>query len=174
MRFFRLKRPRATAHRSNLYPVYAAIAVFAALAIALGVVSILLAQQSKRLESGYNVLAGQIQSDLNIALRTFEGASLPNADLAGEVAPAMKMYLYTANSLNEVLVDQYGKGASVLDETLYQQINLALDDIVKLINVGQSTDSAMSQLSAYMATLKTNMEAKFSYNNLLLPQMAMG
>lgn len=174
MRFFRLKRPRNTVHRSNLYPVYAVIAVFAALVIALSVVSILLTQRSKRLESGYNVLAGQIQSDLNMALRTFETSSLPGADLAGEVAPAMRMYLYTADALNEVLVDQYGKGASVLDENLYQQINLALDDIVKLVNIGQSTDNSMQQLSSYMATLKTNMEAKFSYNNLLLPQMAMG
>lgn len=174
MRFFRLKRPRATSHRSNLYPVYAVIAVFAALVIALSVVSILLTQRSKRLEAGYHVLAGQIQSDLNLALRTFEESSLPNTDLAGEVVPAMRMYLYTADSLNEVLVDQYGKGASVLDENLYQQINLALDDIVKLVNFGQSTDGVISQLSAYMATLKTNMEAKFSYNNLLLPQMAMG
>ena len=174
MRFFRLKRPRATAHRSNLYPVYAVIAVFTALVIALSVVSILLIQRSKRLESGYNVLAGQIQADLNMALRAFEESSLPNADLAGEVVPAMRMYLYTADSLNEVLVDQYGKGASVLDENLIQQINLALGDIVKLVNIGQSTDSVMAQLGAYMATLRTNMEAKFSYNNLLLPQMAMG
>ena len=174
MRFFRLKRPRSTAHRRNLYPVYAVIAVFVALVIALSVVSILLTQRSKRLESGYNVLAGQIQSDLNMALRTFEASSLPNVDLAGDMAPTMRMYLYTADSLNEVLMDQYGKGASVLDENLYQQITLALDDIVKLVNIGQSTDNAMQQLSSYMATLKTNMEEKFSYNNLLLPQMAMG
>ena len=174
MRFFRLKRPRATAHRSNLYPVYAVIAVFVALAIALSVVSILLTQRSKRLEEGYNVLAGLIQTDLNMALRAFEESGLPGADLSGDVVPAMRMYLYTADSLNEVLVDQYGKGASVLDENLYQQINLALDDIVKLVNIGQSTDAAITQLSAYMATLKTNMEAKFSYNNLMLPQMAMG
>jgi hypothetical protein len=174
MRFFRLKRPRAKAHRSNLYPVYAVIAVFVALALALGVVSLMLTQRAKRLESGYNLLAGHIQTDLNMALRTFEQASLPKADLAGDIVPGMRMYLYAADSFNEVLVDQYGSGASVLDESLYQQINLALDDIEKLVKVGQSTDDALLQLNQYMATLKTNMEAKFSYNNLLLPQMAMG
>lgn len=174
MRFFRLKRPRATAHRSNLYPVYAVIAVFVALAIALSVVSVMLTNRAKRLETGYNTLVAHIQTDLNMALRTFEQSSLPKADLAGTIVPGMRMYLYSADSFNEVLTDQFGQGASVLDENLYQQINLALDDIEKLVNVGQSTDDALSQLSAYMATLKTNMESKFSYNNLLLPQTAMG
>lgn len=174
MRFFRLKRPRATAHRSNLYPVYGVIAVLIALAIALTVVSVLLTQRANRLEAGYNALTGHIQADLNMALRTFDEASLPKADLAGTIIPQMRMYLYAADSSNEVLVDQYGKGASVLDENLYQQINLALDDIDKLVKVGQSTDDALSQLSSYMATLKTNMAAQFSYNNLLLPQTGMG
>jgi hypothetical protein len=86
----------------------------------------------------------------------------------------MRMYLYAAETANEVLVEQYGPGASLLDENLYQQINLALDDIEKLVKTGQSTDDALSQLSQYMATLKTNLEEKFSYNNLLLPQVAMG
>ena len=174
MRFFRLKRPRATAHRSTMYPVYAIIALISALAIALGVVSILLTQRAKRLEAGYNALAGHIQTDLNMTLRTFDRARLPKADLAGEVVPGMRMYLYAADAANEVLTDQFGKSAALLDENLYQQISLALDDIEKLVTVGQSTDSALSQLDQYMATLKTNMESKFSYNNLLLPQMAMG
>lgn len=174
MRFFRLKRPRATAHRSNLYLVYAVISLIAALVIALSVVSFLLTQRAKRLETGYNLLAGHIQTDLNMALRTFDQASLPKADLSGEVLPGMRMYLYAADSANEVLTDQYGQGSAVLDENLYQQISLALDDIDKLVKKGQSTDNALSQLSQYMATLKTNMEAKFSYNNLLLPQTAMG
>ena len=174
MRFFRLKRPRATAHRSNLYPVYAVIALIAALAIALAVVSVLLSQRAKRLEAGYNALAGHVQTDLNMALRTFDEASLPKVDLAGEVVPGMRMYLYAADTANEVLVDQYGQGASLLDENLYQQITLALDDIEKRVAKGQSTDSALTQLGQYMATLKTNMESKFSYNNLLMPQAAMG
>ncbi len=174
MRFFRLKRPRATAHRSTMYPVYATIALITALAIALCVVSILLTQRAKRLESGYNALAGHIQTDLNMALRTFDQASLPKADLAGEVVPGMRMYLYAADAANEVLTNQFGESASLLDDNLYQQISLALNDIEKLVNVGQSTDGALSQLGQYMATLKTNMESKFSYNNLLLPQTAMG
>ena len=86
----------------------------------------------------------------------------------------MRMYLYAADTANEVLVDQYGQGASLLDENLYQQITLALDDIEKRVAKGQSTDSALTQLGQYMATLKTNMESKFSYNNLLMPQAAMG
>ena len=174
MRFFRLKRPRATAHRSTLYPVYAVVAVFAALAIALSVVSILLTQRAKRLEAGYNLMAGHIQTDLNMALRTFDQASLPSVDLAGDVVPGMRQYLYAASSFNEVLVSQYGQNASFVDENLYRQINLALDDIEKLVVKGQSTDNALSQLSQYMATLKTTMEEKFSFNNLLLPQLAMG
>jgi len=173
MRFFRLKRPRATAHRSTMYPVYAVIAVIVALVIALSVVSILLAQRSKRLEAGYNMMTGHIQTDLNMALRTFDQASLPSADLAGEVVPGMRQYLYAANSFNEVLVSQYGQGASIMDDNLYRQINLALDDIVKLVGKGQSTDDALSQLSQYMATLRATMEEKFSFNNLLLPQLAM-
>ncbi len=174
MRFFRLKRPRATAHRSNLYPVYAIIALIAALAIALTVVSVLLSQRAKRLEAGRDALAAHVQTDLNMALRTFDEASLPKADLAGEVVPGMRMYLYAAETANEVLVEQYGPGASLLDENLHQQINLALDDIEKQVAKGQSTDGALQQLGQYMATLKTDMEAKFSYNNLLLLQSAMG
>jgi hypothetical protein len=157
-----------------MYPVYAVISLLAVLVIALAVVSVLLTQRAKRLETGYNALAGHIQTDLNMALRTFDQASLPKANLAGEVVPGMRMYLYAADTTNEVLIDQFGKGAAVLDEDLYQQISLALDDIEKLVNVGQSTDNALTQLGQYMATLKTNLESKFSYNNLLLPQAAMG
>lgn len=170
MRFFRLKRPRATAHRSNLYPVYAVVAVITALALALGVVSVLLVRRAQSLETGYDALTGHIQADLNLALRKFGEASLPKADLAGEIVPTMRMYLYSADSFNEVLTDQYGE--SVLDEDLYQQITLALDDIERRVNAGQSTDSVLSQLGQYMATLETNLASKFSYNNLLLPQTA--
>jgi hypothetical protein len=76
MRFFRLKRPRATAHRSNLYPVYAVIALIAALAIAL-TSSHPDGAAHQKLEAGYNALAGHIQTDLNMALRTFDLSSLP-------------------------------------------------------------------------------------------------
>ena len=120
------------------------------------------------------MLFRSIQTDLNMALRTFDQASLPSVDLAGEVVPGMRQYLYAANSFNEVLVSQYGQSASIVDENLYRQINLALDDIEKLVVKGQSTDNALSQLGQYMATLKTTMEEKFSFNNLLLPQLAMG
>jgi hypothetical protein len=172
MRFFRLKRPRAKAHRSNLYPVYAAIALFAVLAIALGVVSGLMVSRAKRLETGYNALINHIQTDLNMALRKFDDASLPKADLAGDIVPEMRMYLYSADSFNDVLTQQYGGDASVLDDALYQQITLALNDIERLVRTGQSTDEALLQLGQYMATLQTTLSDKFSFNNLLLPQNA--
>jgi hypothetical protein len=172
MRFFHLKRPRATAHRSNLYPVYAVIALGLALVIALGVVSAIMVRRSKTLEGGYNTLTAHIQTDLNMVLRTFSQAGLPNAELQSDIIPNMRLYLYAADSFNEVLIDMYGQNAAVVDDALNQQITLQLDEIERLIKTGLSTQDALAKLTGYMAQLEADMASKFAYNNLLLPQTA--
>lgn len=171
MRVFQLKRSRNLANRSRFYPLYALAALSLTLAIALGVVGVLKARDSRVLSANREQLRSGIESDLTMVLRTYEQVSLPRADVAGELLPTMRMHLYSAYSLNNILTDTYGANSSVLDYELYNQLNAAMDEVDRQINAGQIVDYKSATLTSYIGEMQGVMAQAFGTGGLM-PQTA--
>ncbi len=172
MKFFRLSRPRNRRHPSRRYPLYAAAGAFAALAIALLVVGILRGRDASMLSENRAQLSSRIQSDLNMVLRAYDEMSLPKADISGSVLPTMRMHLYAADALNDVMTDIYGEDYSVIDSDFYHQITQTIDEIDKSISLGLTTDSATDQLGAYMLQMEGVLASRYGSDGVLLPKTA--
>lgn len=168
MGFFKLKKTRSRVHHTQRYPQYAAVALLVLLAGALIVVSVLRGRAQGQLALGRQQLATQIQSNLGQATRAFERMSLPGADVQGDILPEMKLRLFAAGELNEVMIETYGPQSSMIDQDIFGQIDLAIAQITRNIAEGTSPRLAQDTLSSYMAQMEADLNARFAGSELLM------
>ncbi len=168
MKFFKLKKSRNRVHHTRRYPIYAGIAVVAALVLALAVVSILKSRTDGTLAANRRHLASQIQVNLSQAASACEKSSLPGANLPGDILPAMRLYLYAASELDDVMMDSFGADSSMIDETIFSQIDLSITQIERAIQEGKSTAAMLETLRAYMGQLEQDLEKRFAGTELLM------
>lgn len=170
MSVFHRKGARKLAHRSNLYPVYIAAAVLVVLIAALVTTVVLGRRFSAQLDLNRKQLSEHIQSELNLAVRAFDEVDLPTANLEESIIPAMRLHLYAADAMNDVLSSVYGADASIFTSDLYRNIVMALDAIEASRKAGQTTNNDLAALKEFMAQLESDMNTKFQSVNLLMPQ----
>lgn len=171
MKFFHLKRSRSRVHHTQRYPLYGALAALLAVAVALAVVWVGKDRAEESAALARQNLATSIQSDLNAAMRAYERASLPTADLDGDIFPAMRRHLYAARTGNRVMEDTYRE--SVVDEQTLDQIESAMGQVEHMLALGQSTDSALSALGAILGQMEADLSARFADTGLLLSRTAL-
>lgn len=167
MRFFHLKRPRSPQNRSRLYPMYGLVGLILALSIALGVMTFLRVRDNRQLNFTHEQLRASIQSDLTMVLRTYDEMSLPNAKIATLLLPTMRKHLYSAYTMNNVLIDAYGVSQSILGNDFYTQVTDAIDDVDRKISQGQIVDVTKIELGSCMAQMQNVLAAHFGNDGWL-------
>ena len=171
MKFFHLKRSRSRVHHSQRYPLYGALALLLALAVTLTVVWMDKDRAEQSAALARQNLATSVQSDLSAAIRAYESASLPTADLRGDILPSMRRYLYAARVGNRVMLDTYQE--SVVDEQILTQIETAIAQVERTLSLGQSSTSALSALGAALDQMEEELSARFADTGLLLSRSAL-
>ncbi|MDO4547028.1 MAG: hypothetical protein Q4D04_02920 [Clostridia bacterium] len=169
MKRLRLRRTRNSVHRTQRYPLYAAIIVIALLCVT---VAILLVQKN-RLDSltntSLNEMAASIQSDVKIAVQECAKISLPGAKVQDEILPNMRLHLYAAKQMNESMINVYD--FEMLDEDAYSRAQSAIDAIEAQISKGRTYDEELAELTQAMEELEKSVDAHFpDVENLLIPQ----
>ncbi len=171
MKFFHLKHSRSRVHHSRRYPLYGALALLLVLAVMLTVVWVGKNQAEQRIALGRQNLATSVQSDLNAAIRAYESASLPTADLGGEILPTMRQHLYAARVGNRVMLDTYQE--NVVDEQILTQIETAIAQVERTLTLGQSSTNALSALGTALSQMEEELSARFADTGLLLSRSAL-
>ena len=131
----------------------------------------------KRLENQLietrEMMAASIQSDMNKVIRAYETIDHKSADLAGDVLPTMKKHMYSANEMNDVLLETFGSDYSMFDHEQYDAFMAVMNQFDQLIATGQSTNAAKENLVVCMEDLKTSIANRFTADGGLLPRTAM-
>ena len=125
-----------------------------------------------QLDETREIMAASIQSDMNEVLRASENIDRKNADLAGEVLPTMRLYMYAANEMNDALIETFGDEYSMIDPELYASFESIMGEFDQLLAAGQSTDSAKEKMTACMAGFRTDLTHRFTADGSLLPKTA--
>ena len=118
------------------------------------------------------IMAASIQRDMNEVLRSYENIGRKSADLAGDVLPTMRRYMYSANGMNEALVEIFGEDYSMIDPEQYDAFESIMDQFDQLLAAGQSTDPAKESLVACMSSFEAALSNRFTADGSLLPKTA--
>ncbi|MDL2206276.1 hypothetical protein LJC33_05125 [Eubacteriales bacterium OttesenSCG-928-N13] len=164
---FRLKHSRRPGNRVRLNPVYVLCALVLALAIALTVVSVMKARSDRLVYDSREELRTGIQNDLTMIMRTYDQFTLPRVDVAGSLLPTIRTHLYSAYSLNNVLIDVYGMDASIVSHEFYTTVSNAIDQTNREIEAGQRVDFTENPMTACMAEMELLLVNSFGEGSLL-------
>ena len=127
-------------------------------------------RSGERAESAsLNALAAEERTELEAALAVFDTIGYPNADIAGEILPAMRLHFHTATTLDSLIVSCYGAEYSLLDEDVLRYINLTLDELETAAQQGNSTELGVENLGVYMLILRNDLGARFDEQGAILP-----
>ena len=173
MKIFSGKRTRNHVNKRQRYPMYAALTLIACLVIALTVVAVINHRTAERLSYGQQQLASQIQSNITQTIRTFEKMDLPGANVPGELLPAMELYLYAAEELNDVMIEVYGLKQSMFDEETFHQIELAINGVSGNIDRGEPYEASKGILKELIARVETDLNERFAGTGLLMSYSGM-
>ena len=116
-----------------------------------------------------NAIAAEERSELEAALAVFDTIGYPNADIAGEILPAMRLHLHTATTLDSLIIANYGAEYSLLDEDVLRYINLTLDELEAAATQGHSTELGVENLGVYMLILRNDLDTRFDEQGAVLP-----
>ncbi len=118
-------------------------------------------------------MAKSIRADMNQAVQAFDSIDRRSVDVAGEVLPNMKRYMYSAYSMNRLLVAARGESYSILDSATYNSFQTIVGEYERLLANGQSTTEVRTSLGDYMTAIGTMLAERFDSADLLLPQTAL-
>jgi len=116
-----------------------------------------------------NAIASAEYAELSSALDTFDTIGYPNADIAGEILPELKLRFHAATVLDKLLVHQYGERYALIDPEIYRYITLTMEEIETAVEQGSSTDLGVENLSVYMLLLQDQLAQRFDANGAVLP-----
>ena len=125
-----------------------------------------------QIEDLTDYMAKSIRTDLNQALQSYNAMDRRSADLSGDILPNMKRYMYSAYSMNRLLVEARGESYSMLYTATYNNFQTIVGEFERLLANGQSTTSVKTSLGDYMQAIETTLSSRFDSADLLLPQTA--
>lgn len=123
-----------------------------------------------RLTQSREAMAASVQNDVNQAFGVYGSINRKNADLEGDILPKLRLYMYSAYSMDKVLTETYGEQYALLSKELYEQFLTAMDEYDRLLSIGQSTDSAKELLVAAMSNVETTLDGRFTEEGVVLPK----
>ena len=164
MRIFTGIRQKKTA---KMYILLFGGCIFAMLLVALIAAAIRSGESEG--EAIRNTIAMQEKIELEDALAAFDTIGYPNADLPGDILPALRLHFYTATTLDQLLVSSFGEEYALIDADVLRYINLTLEELESAVRQGNSTDLGVENLGVYMLILRNDLALRFSSEGVLLP-----
>ncbi len=169
---FKRTRRRNYKHPGEKYMLLGLAGMFALMLIIMLSASSGRSRLEAQLGETREIMAASIQSDMNEVLRAAENIDRKNADLAGDVLPAMRLYMYAANEMNDALVETFGEKYSMIDPEQYESFESIMDEFDQLLAAGQSTEPAKEKMTACMDGFRIALYNRFTADGSLLPKTA--
>ena len=94
-------------------------------------------------------------------------------DLGAALQMNMKRFMYSAYTMNRLLVAARGDSYSILDSATYNNFQTIVGEYERLLANGQSTTEVKTSLGDYMSAIGTMLSERFDSADLLLPQTAL-
>ena len=127
-----------------------------------------------RLARTRDLLAASIQDDMNQVLISYDSMSRKsNSAIVEDVLPGMERHMYSASTLNAILVETFGEKYSVLDVSLYRDFEAVVAEYANKIAMGQSTAEAAQSMTVCMNNLENALRSRFGEDGLLMPRTAL-
>jgi len=120
-------------------------------------------------ENTRNAIASAEYAQLSSALETFDTIGYPNADIAGQILPELRLRFHAATVLDELLAHQYGERYALIDAEIYRYITLTMEEIDSAVAQGASTDLGVENLRVYMLLLQDQLAQRFDADGAVLP-----
>ena len=171
MSTIKLKKPRNYVHPKKRFAMYASLICVALFLISLTFSIIVKIQSDNAMLRSREALAGGIQTNINSALRAYDGFDRKSGELSS-ILSTIRQYLYAADSMNRVLVSIYGEHYSVYDDAYFSQFDQILTKFNDQMATGKSLDSVKEELIAYMTNVSSVLIGRFGPENNLLPRTA--
>ena len=121
------------------------------------------------LETVRNSIAAQEKAELEAALEIFDTIGYPNADLAGDILPSLRLHFHTATAFDQLLTNTFGEEYALIDGDVLRYINLTLDELETAVSQGSSTDLGTENLGVYMLILRNDLPLRFDGEGTLMP-----
>ena len=171
MLIFKRKRTRNYHHPRERYVTYA---VAGGCLLVVGILVFLLVgrmNSERTMRIAREEMAAAIQSNVNSAIRIYDSVDKQSSEIPN-LLPIMKQHLYTAETVNRVMVSAFGTQYSVYGSIEYAAFDDAASEIDRLVSAGQSTERASEGLYAYMTDMEKMLMARFGSDGVLLPRTA--
>jgi len=126
----------------------------------------------RALAGNREIMAVGVQSNVNQALRQFDGFERRSSDDIPELFTQMRRYLYAASALNRALVQSYGETYSVYGGDSFDAVVRIMDEYELILSSGKSVESIRATLVQHMGEMETALSARFASDGLVLPKTA--
>lgn len=103
------------------------------------------------------------------AFDAFDTIGYPNADIHGDILPRIQLHFYSAETLDQLLSQQYGAQYSLIDPEIYRYVTLTIEEIEAAAQQGTSIEPMIENLRVYMLMMQEGLAQRFDANGNILP-----
>lgn len=114
-------------------------------------------------------LGEELNRNLYMFERSYEGALLAGADVEGTIIPTMHAYYNAANTLDAAIGEAFGERYRVLNTGMGATIEAALQAFDDAFRLGKPTTDAVSNMTACIQSLSALRSVRFDAEGRLLP-----